>query len=386
MEYGIKKKTLHVAAAFFAATILSALCALAFFAHPSTAYAGVTSQADVDACIAQAQAGVDAADAEDARLVGLMDDLCAAYDEYYSASGVLRTVAAERAEVAAQLASPVADRTIAGCMVLFARDVVLTVRFAGERAAIQEQIDACNEAADAIRACCTDMRWGDNAAGEALAMVDDSVGGIDATRAQLAEIQAVHRSDRMAALDLAGEWRDILDELDGKKGATGALVFGTGADFSLPKEEFVAKWGAAIDAFYEDYSETVGQRVPLCGYGEAMARAAWMWKVDPRLCAAVSIQESSGGLYCIRPYNAWGWGAADRDPYGLAYEWASWEDAISAWHEEIAGNTEGMAEARSVEALGEVYATDPGWPGHVSDYLEQVGSHCEDTTSEGRKG
>lgn len=362
------------------------LCAWVFLLFPPMAYAGVTSQADVDACIEQAQAGVDAADAEDARLPEMMDGLRGAYDEYFAVSGGVRAIADERAQVAAQLADAGAKRTAVDRIVLLARDMVLAVRLAEERAAIQEQIDACNEAADAIRACCTDMRWGDNAAGEALAMVDDSVGGIDATRAQLAEIQAVHRSDRMAALDLVGEWRDILDELDGKKGATGALVFGTGADFSLPKDEFVAKWGAAIDAFYEDYSETVGQRVPLCGYGEAMARAAWMWKIDPRLCAAVSIQESSGGLYCIRPYNAWGWGAADRDPYGLAYEWASWEDAISAWHEEIAGNTEGMAEARSVEALGEIYATDPGWPGHVSDYLEQVGSHCEDTTSEGRKG
>lgn len=373
-------------ARFVAAFALVAFCAPAFFAHPSAAYAGVTSQADVDACIAQAQAGVDAADAEDVRLPELMDGLRDAYDDYYSVSGDVRAIVEERAGIAAQLADAGAERAAVDRIVLTAQDMVLAVRLAGERAGIQGQIDECNGAADAIRACCTDMRWGDNAAGEALAMVDDSVGGIDATRAQLAEIQAVHRSDRMAALDLVGEWQDILDELDGRKGATGALVFGTGADFSLPKDEFVAKWGAAIDAFYEDYGKTVGQRVPLCGYGEAMARAAWMWKVDPRLCAAVSIQESSGGLYCIRPYNAWGWGAADRDPYGLAYEWASWEDAINAWHEEIADNTAGMAEARSVEALGEVYATDPGWPGHVAEYLEQISSHCGKTADEGRKG
>ena len=38
----------------------------------------------------------------------------------------------------------------------------------------------------------------------------------------------------------------------------------------------------------------------------------------------------SKGAYCIRPHNAWGWGAADSDPYGLASEWSSWEEAIDA--------------------------------------------------------
>ena len=33
---------------------------------------------------------------------------------------------------------------------------------------------------------------------------------------------------------------------------------------------------------------------------------------------------------CIRPHNAWGWGAADSNPYGLASEWDSWETAIEA--------------------------------------------------------
>lgn len=95
-------------------------------------------------------------------------------------------------------------------------------------------------------------------------------------------------------------------------------------------------------------------------------------KIDPRLCAAVSIAESGGGQNCIRPYNAWGWGAADSDPRGLAAEWSSFEEAIEAWHEGMASSGSGLATARTVSALGAIYCSSPIWGATVIDQMELV--------------
>lgn len=397
---------------------------------PSSAYAGVTTQAEVDAQIAAAQAGIDSADAANERLGGLMDDLRAAYAEYLKASEGVTSISAERARVeeelakmdaddeasrkAAELASAELDRIgddwlalvledgmtlgqadeyckmleklaaydgegerAAACRTeLEKKDKELKAEFEAEKAAVQERIDACNEAAAAIEKCCSEIRQGDRVAGEAVDAIDDSVIGIGQTRSQLASIQAVHRESRSAGSALAGEWYDVLDALSGRADSGSALTFGAGAEFALSEEEFVAKWGAAIDAYYDDYSEGVGRDVPLCGYGEAMARAAWKWKIDPRLCAAVSITESSGGLYCIRPHNAWGWGAADSDPYNLAWEWGSWEEAIEAWHQGVATSTTGLSTAATLEEFGGVYASSPAWPANTATYMQEVADHA----------
>lgn len=95
-----------------------------------------------------------------------------------------------------------------------------------------------------------------------------------------------------------------------------------GADWGAGEEKFVATWAPRIEAFVKGS--------PLEGQGEAFAKAAWVNRIDPRFSVAISNIESSKGRYCIRPYNAWGWGAADSDPYGLAKEWDSWEEAINA--------------------------------------------------------
>lgn len=414
-----------------ARSVAGTLCAAVLVTSiPSHAYAGVTSQAEVDVMMAEAQAAVDAADEADARLVGLMDALRIAYDDYLSASGDITKVSAERADIskklqemdaadasarkAADFASAELSR-IDGDWLAFvldggmsfseaedyrnlleklasydgederaesararleSRDSELGRRLAEEREAVQGRVDACNEAAAEIEKCCSEIRQGDRAAGEAVDAIDDAVEGIADTRAQLSQIQAVHRENRQAGSDLAAEWYDVLDGLSGRGDAAGALTFGAGAEFALSEDEFVAKWGAAIDSYYDDYSSGVGRDVPLCGYGRAMARAAWKWHVDPRLCAAVSVTESSGGLYCIRPHNAWGWGAADSDPYNLAWEWGSWEQAIEAWHEGVATSTTGLADAGSLEEFGSVYASSPAWPGNTATYMQEVADHA----------
>ncbi len=95
-----------------------------------------------------------------------------------------------------------------------------------------------------------------------------------------------------------------------------------GADWDAGEEAFIGTWAPRIDAYLDGS--------PLAGQGATFARAAWTYHIDPRWSAAISNIESSKGRFCIRPHNAWGWGAADSNPYGLASEWGSWEEAIFA--------------------------------------------------------
>ena len=95
-----------------------------------------------------------------------------------------------------------------------------------------------------------------------------------------------------------------------------------GADWYMTESEFVEEWAPRIDAYFEGTA--------MAGTGESFARASWRYCVDPRWSPAISFIESSKGAACIRPHNAWGWGAADSDPYNLAAEWSSWDEAIDA--------------------------------------------------------
>lgn len=150
------------------------------------------------------------------------------------------------------------------------------------------------------------------------------------------------------------------------------VVFGTGADFSLDKDAFVAKWGAAIDSFFAQYDGRSGVSSPLKGHGNAIAAQAYEQKVDPRLCAAVSVVESSAGVYCIKPHNAWGWGAADSNPYAGAASWTSWDGAIESWYKGLVGSKTGMASAGSVSRLGGIYCSSWDWPSKVIDEMQRI--------------
>lgn len=84
-------------------------------------------------------------------------------------------------------------------------------------------------------------------------------------------------------------------------------------DWSQDKQAFVSHWAPRIDAYLAGS--------PLGGQGRTFADAAWDYGVDPRWSPAISNTESSKGLHCFRPYNAWGWGNSS---------WGSWEEAIRA--------------------------------------------------------
>ena len=179
---------------------------------------------------------------------------------------------------------------------------------------------------------------------------------------------------RASAQSATSAWYDKVNKLSG---IDSKLVFGTGADFSLDKDAFVAKWGAAIDFFFEQYDGRSGVSSPLKGCGKEMAAQAYEQKVDPRLCAAVSVVESSAGVYCIKPHNAWGWGAADSNPYAGAASWKSWASAIESWHKGLTGSRTGMATAGSVSRLGGIYCSSWDWPSKVVDEMQRIGDLAE---------
>lgn len=217
--------------------------------------------------------------------------------------------------------------------------------------------DKVTEAAFAIEAQCSEMRDAYQEAQELakeLGKTDEEVETKEAVEAAAKRYATL----REGALVSVSSWYADLEDLGG---LDDALTFGTGIEFTLTKKQFVKKWGKAIDAFFENYGNS-----PLYGYGKTMAKMAWKYKIDPRLCAAVSIIESGGGQVCIKSCNAWGWGAADSDPSGLALSWDTWESAIEAWHDGVANNDAGMFESETIEELGAIYCSSGDWASNVS--------------------
>lgn len=119
-------------------------------------------------------------------------------------------------------------------------------------------------------------------------------------------------------------------------------------DWSIGREAFIAEWTARIDAYLEG--------TPLAGYGVNFATAAWENSVDPRWSPAISNTESSNGLHCFLPYNAWGWG--DRS-------WNSWEEAIA---DHVAGLAAGYGYSLT---LANAYQYCP--PNYINWYYNTLG-------------
>lgn len=119
-------------------------------------------------------------------------------------------------------------------------------------------------------------------------------------------------------------------------------------DWSIGREAFIEEWTARIDAYLAG--------TPLAGYGANFATAAWENSVDPRWSPAISNTESSNGLHCFLPYNAWGWG--DRS-------WNSWEEAIA---DHVAGLAAGYGYSLT---LANAYQYCP--PNYINWYYNTLG-------------
>jgi hypothetical protein len=97
--------------------------------------------------------------------------------------------------------------------------------------------------------------------------------------------------------------------------SSSSKVFDKAPDKSVYNEtEWVTAWGNAIDAYLDSRGD-----VPLRGYGQKFAQAAWDYDCDPRISVCISETESGNGAVCFMPYNAWGW---------LGHSFESFDDGI----------------------------------------------------------
>ena len=142
----------------------------------------------------------------------------------------------------------------------------------------------------------------------------------------LSELETAHAQLEQAQQEAAAQEalaREALLVLQDQRAAKQRGANATdGADWYMSQDEFIDEWAPRIDAYLAGS--------PMAGTGESFARAAWLNCIDPRWSPAISTIESGKGAKCIRPFNAWGWGAADSDPKNLASEWSSWDEAINA--------------------------------------------------------
>ena len=124
-------------------------------------------------------------------------------------------------------------------------------------------------------------------------------------------------------------------------------------DWSMDKIDFVWEWGARIDAYLDGF--------PLGGHGETFAAAAYDYGIDPRWSPAISCIESTKGLYCFLPFNAWGWGHVT---------WPDWDTAI---YEHVKGLAEGYGPTFEYEdALKYCPPTADSWYAGVCGEMEKI--------------
>jgi peptidoglycan DL-endopeptidase CwlO len=98
-----------------------------------------------------------------------------------------------------------------------------------------------------------------------------------------------------------------------ESGQTVTTQVSASVNWNSERDTFVSQWASRIDAYLSG--------TPLSGYGRVFAEAAYDSGVDPRWSPAISMIESSGGRYCFRSYNAWGW---------MGRTFSSWDEAIRA--------------------------------------------------------
>jgi hypothetical protein len=101
---------------------------------------------------------------------------------------------------------------------------------------------------------------------------------------------------------------------------------------------------------------------PMEGLGECIATNAERTSVNPFLCPAVAMAESTCGRQCFSPHNAW----------GMIYERAgfpSWEAGVERWFDFVLSYFGPVQDAWSMP--GYCVPSDP-WRGHVQGQVEYL--------------
>lgn len=196
---------------------------------------------------------------------------------------------------------------------------------------------------------------------------------LKAMLAELEEARILLDAAQAEAEELAQRAHDALEALQNQRSSKQATAQASslaqdnnsaildGADWHMTEEEFVATWAPRIDAYLEGS--------PMAGTGATFATASFRYCVDPRWSPAISNTESGKGSVCIRPYNAWGWGAADSDPYNLAAQWGSWEEGIEA---HIRGLANGYGYTISKSAAEKYCSSPDSWYANTLSEMARI--------------
>ena len=154
---------------------------------------------------------------------------------------------------------------------------------------------------------------------------NESFGQINNLTSEMARCaeENVRRNERLEIVradlpEMESRVSELEDRMERIRNAPPALDGCEPIDWSMSDEEIIAEWAPRIDAYLKGY--------PLEGYGETFVKAGIKYGVDPRFSVAISNTESTRGLYCFSPYNAWGW-------MSMAGRFSSWEEAIYAHSE-----------------------------------------------------
>lgn len=206
---------------------------------------------------------------------------------------------------------------------------------------------------------------------EALEDLNDMQSELETKKSELATAHAQAEQEKQAAEQALAEAQELREAAQAQADAETAAEFaalqqaaaenGTSTDaiarpdngavnWNVSQEEFVAQWAPRIDAYLAGS--------PLEGQGATFATAAWKYGADPRFSPAISNTESSKGLHCFKPYNAWGWGNT---------AWNNWEEAIDA---HVSGLARGYGYTISV--AGAQRYCPPNWFNWYNNTLSEM--------------
>ena len=103
-----------------------------------------------------------------------------------------------------------------------------------------------------------------------------------------------------------------------------------------------------------------------------MARKAYALRMDPRLCAAVSMTETAGGSNCAYENNAWNFKDFGEDgSYDMA-TWDSFDKAIDEWCEGLLDSKIQYSKTSCLSAFGDIYSTDSKWTVRTAEYMQAI--------------
>ena len=180
---------------------------------------------------------------------------------------------------------------------------------------VSEQAESAQQALEAAQAARVEAQR--KAAEEARQQAEAAAAAQAAEEAAKTESKTTEEQSKSDSSNSSSGAETSTSDTNNASGATETISGSTASDTDT------ADWTSDEDAFISEWTKRINNYLagsPLAGQGEAFARAAWNYGVDPRWSPAISYVESSKGAACFMPHNAWGWGSCS---------WDSWEEAIN---------------------------------------------------------